>query len=49
MQKLVNISDLFKARFIRHYATFYEIFKVLNLNEQRANEKKAFFGLFFFY
>ena len=62
LQKLVNISGLFKARFIRHYggdsslldlyviyATYYEIFKALNLNEQIESEKKAYFDLFFFY
>jgi len=51
----MNISGLFKARFVITRDTFYENFEALrlNLNEQRASEKKNFFikrcFLFFFY
>ena len=46
-QKLMNISGSFRAKFVRHYEG-YKNFKALrlNLNEQKASEKKTFFGVF---
>ena len=51
LQKIINISDFKLDLFIITRATFYENFKALrlNLNEQRASEKKAFFGIFNFF
>jgi len=45
----MNISGLFRARFVHYEDYIYENFKALrlNLNEQRANEKKPS-SIFFF-
>jgi len=56
LQKLMNISDLFTAKFVRHYEGYilrrlhleFQSF-ALNLNEQRASEKKGFFSVFYFF
>jgi len=46
----MNISSLFRARFVRHYDDYIlREFQSLNLNEPRASEKKAFFGVFNFF
>ena len=45
-------SDLFRARFVRHYEGYNlrEFQRLrLNLNEYRASEKKTCFGVFYFF